>query len=111
MKAIAGTIAQLDENSICISVAVQQQDAVSKEIARNANAAAERTRKVSANLALVSDSAAKAGELANAVTSAGAGFESGLTDCAPKSSVFSLRCVSPNNPPFAAFRAARRSSF
>jgi methyl-accepting chemotaxis protein len=74
MKAIAGTIAQLDENSICISVAVQQQDVVSKEIARNANAAAERTRKVSANLALVSDSAAKAGELANAVTGAGAGF-------------------------------------
>ena len=74
MRTIAGTIAQLDENSTGISVAVQQQDAVSKEIARNANAAAERTREVSANLAHVSDSAAKAGALANAVASAGAGF-------------------------------------
>lgn len=74
MRTIAGTIAQLDENSTGISVAVQQQDAVSKEIARNANAAAERTREVSANLAHVSDSAAKAGALANAVSSAGAGF-------------------------------------
>ena len=48
MKAIAGTITQLDENANNISVAVQQQDAVSKEIARSANAAAERTREVSA---------------------------------------------------------------
>jgi hypothetical protein len=30
MRTIAGTIAQLDENSTGISVAVQQQDAVSK---------------------------------------------------------------------------------
>jgi methyl-accepting chemotaxis protein len=74
MKTIAETIAQLDENSTGISVAVQQQDAVSKEIARNANAAAVRAREVSANLAHVSDSAAKAGELANAVLNAGVGF-------------------------------------
>ena len=50
MKAIAGTIGQLDENANDISVAVQQQDAVSKEIARSANAAAERTREVSASV-------------------------------------------------------------
>jgi methyl-accepting chemotaxis protein len=47
---------------------------VTREIAHSANAAAEWTREVSANLAYVSDSAAKAGELANAVFNAGVGF-------------------------------------
>ena len=42
-----------------ISVAVQQQDAVSKEIARSANAAAERTREVSASVVQVSDAASQ----------------------------------------------------
>lgn len=74
MTAIAGTITQLNENAIGISVAVQQQDAASKEIARSANAAAERTREVSAKLAHVSVSAAKAGERARAVLTAGVGF-------------------------------------
>jgi methyl-accepting chemotaxis protein len=74
MKTIAGTIAQLNDNATDISVAVQQRDAVSKEIARSANAAAERTREVSASVVHVSDAATKAGELANAVLSAGTGF-------------------------------------
>ena len=72
MKAIALTIGQLDENASEISVAVEQQDGVSKEIARSANAAAERTREVSASVVQVSDSAARTGEVANAVLSAGA---------------------------------------
>ena len=38
------------------------------------NAAAERTREVSASVVHVSDAATKAGELANAVLSAGIGF-------------------------------------
>jgi methyl-accepting chemotaxis protein len=71
MQAIAGTIEQLDENANDISVAVQQQDAVSKEIARSANAAAERTREVSASVAQVSDAATKTGQVANAVLEAG----------------------------------------
>ncbi len=71
MKAIAGTIGQLDENANDISVAVQQQDAVSKEIARSASAAAERTREVSASVVQVSDAAAKTGEVAKAVLAAG----------------------------------------
>ena len=71
MKAITGTIGQIDENANEISVAVQQQDAVSKEIARSANAAAERTREVSASVIQVSDAAAKTGEVANAVLTAG----------------------------------------
>ena len=74
MKTVAGTITQLNDNATDISVAVQQQDAVSKEIARSANAAAERTREVSASVVHVSDAATKAGELANAVLSAGTGF-------------------------------------
>jgi methyl-accepting chemotaxis protein len=71
MKSVAGTIGQLDENANEISVAVQQQDAVSKEIARSANAAAERTREVSASVVQVSDAAAKTGQVANAVLNAG----------------------------------------
>ena len=71
MKAIAGTIAQLDENASDISVAVQQQDAVSKEIARSANAAAERTRDVSMSVAQVSDAAAKTDQVASAMLNAG----------------------------------------
>jgi methyl-accepting chemotaxis protein len=71
MKAIAGTIGQLDENANDISVAVQQQDAVSKEIARSANAAADRTREVSASVVQVSDAATKTGQVADAVLNAG----------------------------------------
>ncbi len=71
MKSIAGTIGQLDENANEISVAVQQQDAVSKEIARSADAAAERTREVSTSVVQVSDAAAKTGQVANAVLNAG----------------------------------------
>ncbi len=71
MKAIAGTIAQLDGNASDISVAVQQQDAVSKEIARSANAAAERTRDVSMSVAQVSDAAAKTDQVASAMLNAG----------------------------------------
>jgi methyl-accepting chemotaxis protein len=71
MKAIAGTIAQLDGNATDISVAVQQQDAVSKEIARSANAAAERTRDVSMSVAQVSDAAAKTDQVASAMLNAG----------------------------------------
>jgi methyl-accepting chemotaxis protein len=74
MRTIAGTITQLDQNSTSIAGAVQEQDAVSKEIANSANAAAVRSREVSASLAHVSDTAATAGELANAVLSAGSGF-------------------------------------
>ena len=71
MQAIAGTIGQLDKNATEISAAVQQQDAVSKEIARSAGAAAERTREVSASVVQVSDAASKTGQVANAVLNAG----------------------------------------
>jgi methyl-accepting chemotaxis protein len=70
MKTIAETIMRLDGNAKEISVAVEQQDAVSKEIARSAGAAADHTREVSASMSQVSDAAAKTGELANAVLSA-----------------------------------------
>jgi methyl-accepting chemotaxis protein len=71
MESIAGTIGRLDENANEISVAVQQQDAVSKEIARSANTAAERTREMSASVVQVSDAASKTGQVAKAVLNAG----------------------------------------
>ncbi len=64
----------VEKQAIRFFVAVQQQDAVSKEIARSANAAVERTREVSASVVHVSDAATKAGELANTVLSAGIRF-------------------------------------
>ena len=71
IQAIAGTIQQLDANANDISVAVQEQDAVSKEIARNATAAADLTREVSASVVRVSDGATRTGEVATAVLDAG----------------------------------------
>jgi methyl-accepting chemotaxis protein len=71
MKSIVGTIAQLDKAAIEISGAVQQQDAVSKEIARSAHVAAERTREVSTSVARVSEAAANTRRVANSVLSAG----------------------------------------
>jgi methyl-accepting chemotaxis protein len=71
MKSIVGTIAQLDKTATEISGAVQEQDAVSKEIARSAHVAAERTREVSMSVARVSEAAAKTRSVANSVLSAG----------------------------------------
>ncbi len=70
MRAIAGTIGQLDVNANDISMAVEQQDAVSKEIARSASAAAASTREVSESVEQVSDAAVKTGQVANAVLNA-----------------------------------------
>ena len=50
---------------------VQQQNAVSKEIARSASAAAERTREVSASVGQVSEAASNTGQIAVAVLNAG----------------------------------------
>jgi len=70
MKAIAATIAELDNLANDVSVAVRQQDAVTREIARNAVAAAKGTRDVSANISEVSTAAIKTGQVANTVLSA-----------------------------------------
>ena len=71
MTTIAGTISKLDANAIGIATAVQQQDAVTKEIAQTSTAAANFTRTVSVNLVAVSDAAAKTSEVAHAVLNAG----------------------------------------
>jgi len=71
MKAIAGTIVQLDENATDISVAVQQQDAVSKEIARTANAAAERNAGSLGKRRAGVRRCGNTGQVANAVLNAG----------------------------------------
>lgn len=71
IQAIATTIGKLDENAVTIAGAVQQQDSVTKEIARTANAAADCIRAVSASVATVSEAAGKTGQVANAVLNAG----------------------------------------
>jgi methyl-accepting chemotaxis protein len=70
MKTIAATILQLDNLANDVAVAVRQQDSVAQEIARNAGAAAQGTRDVSANISEVSSSAVKTGKVANTVLTA-----------------------------------------
>ena len=72
MKAIAATILQLDNLANDVAVAVQQQDTVTREIARNASAAAKGARDVSANITEVSSTAVKTGEVAGTVFTAAA---------------------------------------
>jgi methyl-accepting chemotaxis protein len=70
MKAIVGTITRLDDIANIVAGAVQEQGSVTQDIARSANAAAEGTRGVSANIGQVSHSATETGQVANAVLSA-----------------------------------------
>src|SRR3984893_9678074 len=70
MKAIAKTIAQLDEISSTVAGAVEQQGAVTQDIARSANAVAQGTREVSANVMQGSQTAAEIDKLAGSVSSA-----------------------------------------
>jgi methyl-accepting chemotaxis protein len=70
IKKIAVTIEQLSDVANDVSVAMRQQDAVTQEIARNAVAAAKGTRDVSENIADVSNSAVKTGQVASTVLTA-----------------------------------------
>jgi methyl-accepting chemotaxis protein len=70
MKTIAATILQLNELANDIAAAVRQQDSVTQEIARNADAAAKGTRDVSSNISEVSNNAVKTGQAAKTVLTA-----------------------------------------
>jgi methyl-accepting chemotaxis protein len=72
IRKIATTIAQLSEVASDVSVAMRQQDSVTQEIARNAGAAAKGTQDVSGNVAEVSKSAVKTGQVAATVLTAAA---------------------------------------
>ena len=67
IKTVAATIIQLDDLANDVAMAVRQQDSVAQEIARNAGAAAQGTRDVSANISEVSNTAVRTGEVANTV--------------------------------------------
>jgi methyl-accepting chemotaxis protein len=67
MKAIAGTVARLDEIANVVAVAVQEQGSVTQEIAHSASGAADGTRDVAKNIDRVSQSAIAAGHEAKAV--------------------------------------------
>jgi len=70
MKTIAATIIELSDLANDVAGAVRQQDSVTQEIARNANAAARGNRHVSANISEVSNTAVKTGQVANTVLAA-----------------------------------------
>jgi methyl-accepting chemotaxis protein len=70
MKAIATTIIELNDLANDVAGAVRQQDSVTQEIARNANAAAKGNRDVSVNIREVSSTAVKTGQVATMVLAA-----------------------------------------
>jgi methyl-accepting chemotaxis protein len=70
MRAIASTIARLDQIADEVAVAVRQQGSVTHDIAQSANAAAEGTRNVSENISQVSKTAMETHQIANSVLSA-----------------------------------------
>ena len=70
MKTIATTIIELNDLANDVAGAVRQQDLVTQEIARNANAAAKGNRDVSVNIREVSSTAVKTGQVATAVLAA-----------------------------------------
>jgi methyl-accepting chemotaxis protein len=70
MKAIAATIARLDEIASGVAAAVEQQGAVTQDIAQSANAVAQGTREVSANVTQGSQAAAEIDQVAGTVSSA-----------------------------------------
>jgi methyl-accepting chemotaxis protein len=72
IRKIAATITQLNDVANDVAVAMRQQDVVTQEIARNAGAAAKGTRDVSENVAEVSNSAVKTGQVAATVLTAAA---------------------------------------
>jgi len=70
MQSIGATIIKMNDVANDVASAVRQQDAVTKEIARNANAAAQGNRHVSVNISDVSSTAATIGREANTVLKA-----------------------------------------
>lgn len=70
IRAIGGTIGQLDEISVSISSAVEQQGAATQEIARNVQEAAGGTRQVSETIQSVSETANRTGTAAARVSEA-----------------------------------------
>jgi methyl-accepting chemotaxis protein len=70
MQSIGATIGKMNDVANDVASAVRQQDAVTKEIARNANAAAQGNRHVSVNISDVSSTAATIGREANTVLKA-----------------------------------------
>ena len=64
IQGISGTIARINEIATTIASAVEEQGAATQEIARNVNAAAARTKEVSADIAGVTAAAVSTGEAA-----------------------------------------------
>jgi methyl-accepting chemotaxis protein len=70
IKNIGGTIGSINEIATAIALAIEQQDAATREIARNIQQAAEGTDQVSTNIVAVNDAASQTGLAAgNVLTS------------------------------------------
>lgn len=70
IRAIAGTITEINEIASSIATAVEQQASATQEIARNVQRAAQGTNEISANISGVTAAAGDAGAAANMVLAA-----------------------------------------
>jgi len=70
IKHIGGTIGEINKIASTIASAVEEQGAVTQEIARNVQAAAQRTEKVSSNILGVDKAASHTGAAATQVLGA-----------------------------------------
>ncbi|HLN25195.1 MAG TPA: chemotaxis protein, partial [Patescibacteria group bacterium] len=74
IRAIGGTIATIEETSMAVAGAVEEQSAVTAEIARNVTEAAIGTNSVSASIALVQATSDKTNTEATQISAAASGL-------------------------------------
>jgi methyl-accepting chemotaxis protein len=74
IKAIGGTIRQMDEIATAIAAAVEQQGAATRDIANNIQLVAQGTNSVASNISGVNDAAAETGAAAGQVLQAADGL-------------------------------------
>lgn len=74
IEGIVATVARMNDIAAATSAAVKRQDEATVAIARNVDAAAEKTRRVSGSVASVHRAAGEAGEAADAVRQAAGGL-------------------------------------
>ena len=74
IAAINAVIARIDEIATAVAVAVEEQNATTRDIAKNVQQAAKGTREVSGNIAGVTEAAGAAGNAASLVAEAAAGL-------------------------------------
>lgn len=80
IQSIGGTVGRLSEISTEVAASIEEQDSATREIAANAQSAADSTRSVHDGIEIVKNSAAFTGNAAGAVNEASGELERGASD-------------------------------